>query len=116
MPKDAYIRTRIDSYLKEQAELVFSRLGLNMTDAINIFLAQVALRNGLPFEVAVPDNDVLFHQTKEAILKERNAQINAAIQEGVQAIQEGKFLSPEASRKRTRARIDSWQAAQNTDG
>jgi addiction module RelB/DinJ family antitoxin len=34
-----------------QAEKVFHRLGMKTGDAINIFLAQVALRDDLPFHV-----------------------------------------------------------------
>lgn len=59
MAKDAYIRTRTDSTLKASAEEIFSRLGLNMSDAINLFLAQVTLRDGLPFEVRLPNADTL---------------------------------------------------------
>ena len=34
-----------------KAEEVFDRLGLKTTDAINLFFAQVALRDDLPFAV-----------------------------------------------------------------
>ena len=45
------LNIRIDKNLKEQSELVFESLGLNMSTAINIFLRQVVRVNGLPFEV-----------------------------------------------------------------
>lgn len=54
MNKTATVRARIEPALKEQAELVFQRLGLNATQAITFFYKQVELRNGLPFEVAIP--------------------------------------------------------------
>ena len=54
MSKTATIRARIEPALKEHAELVFQRLGLNATQAITLFYKQVELRNGLPFEVAIP--------------------------------------------------------------
>ena len=55
MSKTATIRARIDPDLKENAEHVFRRLGLTTTQAITLFYKQVELRNGLPFEVAIPN-------------------------------------------------------------
>jgi DNA-damage-inducible protein J len=55
MSKTATIRARIDPELKDNAEHVFRRLGLTTTQAIILFYKQVELRNGLPFEVAIPN-------------------------------------------------------------
>ena len=55
MTKSATIRARIDPDLKDNAEHVFRRLGLTSTQAITLFYKQVELRNGLPFEVAIPN-------------------------------------------------------------
>ncbi len=41
--------------LKNKAESVFRKLGLTTTQAITLFYKQVELRNGLPFEVAIPN-------------------------------------------------------------
>ena len=54
MSKTAMVRARIQPRLKDQAESVFHRLGLNATQAITIFYRQVELRDGLPFDVAIP--------------------------------------------------------------
>ncbi len=54
MSKSATVRARLEPELKDHAETVFRRLGLNPTQAITIFYKQVELRNGLPFDVAVP--------------------------------------------------------------
>lgn len=57
---DTVVRARVDPSLKDEAEQVFEELGLTTTDAIRMFLAQVRLRRGLPFAVAVPtDNEDL---------------------------------------------------------
>ncbi len=53
MAKDANVFARVDSAVKEEAEGVLSRLGLPMSNAINLFLNQVILRQGLPFEVSL---------------------------------------------------------------
>ena len=59
--KDAVVRARVATNLKEEAELVFQELGLTTTEAIRMFLAQVRLRKGMPFSVAIPkaDDDLL---------------------------------------------------------
>jgi len=40
--------------LKDRAEEILHRLGLNATQAITMFYRQVELRGGLPFDVVVP--------------------------------------------------------------
>jgi DNA-damage-inducible protein J len=54
MSKTATVRARIHPRLKQHAETVFRRLGLNATQAITLFYKQVELREGLPFVVAIP--------------------------------------------------------------
>lgn len=45
------LRARVDTVRYKKAEQVFERLGMKTSDAINVFLAQVALREDLPFSV-----------------------------------------------------------------
>ena len=47
---------RLDSEVKEQAQQVFSNLGMDMTTAINIFLRQAIQYQGLPFDVRLDGN------------------------------------------------------------
>ena len=54
MSKTATVRARLEPELKNHVESVFHRLGLNSTQAITIFYRQVELRDGLPFDVAIP--------------------------------------------------------------
>ncbi len=54
MNKTAMVRARVEPHLKQNAEAVFQRLGLNATQAITMFYKQVELREGLPFEVVIP--------------------------------------------------------------
>ena len=49
--KDSLVRARIDEDLKEQATDVLKQNGLEMSDAIRLFLIQVVRRGGLPFSV-----------------------------------------------------------------
>ena len=45
---------RIDADIKKKATLLFKNLGIDMSSAINIFLYQCILKNGLPFSVEMP--------------------------------------------------------------
>ena len=45
------LNIRTDKEVKEQADRIFSELGLNMTTAINVFLRTTIRMNGLPFEL-----------------------------------------------------------------
>ena len=45
---------RIDRDIKEQAGVLFSGLGLDISGAVNMFLHQCVLRGGIPFSVEMP--------------------------------------------------------------
>jgi DNA-damage-inducible protein J len=55
MAKTDTIRARVEPELKREAESVLKALGLNASEAITLFYRQVALRQGLPFEVKLPN-------------------------------------------------------------
>ncbi len=53
--RDAVVRARIDSNLKENAESILKQLGFTMSDAINMYLNMIVMQNGIPFELKVPN-------------------------------------------------------------
>lgn len=55
---------------KEKAEGVLSRLGITPTEAIRVFYRQIALRGGLPFSVAIPND-----RTAATLRKSRRGQL-----------------------------------------
>ncbi len=55
MSRTATVRARVEPDLKEDVEQLLHRLGLNATDAINLFYCHIRLRQGLPFQVEVPN-------------------------------------------------------------
>lgn len=46
---------RIEESTKKQAMELLEGLGLSLSDAVNMFLKQVILQNGIPFEVKYPE-------------------------------------------------------------
>ena len=57
---------KLDREIKAKAKEIFRELGITMGEAVNIFLNQVALHKGLPFEVKIPNEE-----TKKAIQEAR---------------------------------------------
>ncbi len=55
MARTATIQARIDAKVKSQAQKIFEKLNLSMSDAISIYLTQVALYKGIPFDVRIPE-------------------------------------------------------------
>jgi addiction module antitoxin, RelB/DinJ family len=69
MAKTDTIHMRIEPEIKAGADMILGRLGLTTADAINIFLNQVILNGGLPFDVKLPiPNEV----TKRAMYEAEN--------------------------------------------
>ena len=54
MAKTTNLYVRLESGLKEQAESVLGQLGIPMSNAVNIFLKQVVMQRGIPFDVKLP--------------------------------------------------------------
>ena len=59
MNKTATVRARIEPDLKDKVDQVFRKLGLTSTQAITLFYKQVELRNGLPFDIVIPNKTTL---------------------------------------------------------
>ena len=47
---------RIDEGIKREAEVLFSRIGLNMSTAINVFFRQAIREQSIPFELKPYDD------------------------------------------------------------
>ena len=53
---DVRVTIRVDRDLKESAEMLFDRLGLNMSTALNIFLRKAVDESAIPFAVSAKNN------------------------------------------------------------
>lgn len=54
MAKTDTLHIRVEPVVKQRAEETLNDLGLSITDAINVFLNQVILHDGIPFEIRKP--------------------------------------------------------------
>lgn len=77
----AQINIRMDDNLKEQADVLFDQLGLNMTTAVNMFVRQTIRQGGIPFEITTKPDP--FYST--ANMK--------VLRQSIREADEGKFVS-----------------------
>jgi DNA-damage-inducible protein J len=87
MSKTTSIFARVEPEIKEQAEMVLNKLGIPMSNAINIFLRQVILQNGLPFEVKI------IHNRPLAIEDLTSEEFNNEIEKGFNDLRAGRVVS-----------------------
>ena len=53
------LNIRTDKEIKEEAEQIFTELGLNMTTAVNMFLRTVVRERGIPFSLKLEVPNIL---------------------------------------------------------
>lgn len=85
MAKTANIYTRVDPDIKDRAENILDQLGIPMSNAIGIFLRQVIIHNGLPFDMTLPAPVAAGSLTKE--------QLDAELQKGFDDVAAGHLIS-----------------------
>ncbi len=56
MTKTATIQARIDPEVKIKAQEILNKLNISMSEAISIYLTQVALHKGIPFDIKIPNS------------------------------------------------------------
>lgn len=88
MARTANVFARVEPDLKEQAEQVLNQLGIPMSNAVGMFLKQIVLQRGIPFEMKLPSYEEPI--AYQALTKE---QFNAEIEKGMEDIKAGKVYS-----------------------
>ena len=87
MAKTSNVFARVEPKIKEQAEQVLEKLGIPMSNAVSMFLRQVVLQRGIPFELKLPKEIPLAYGS---LTKE---QFDAEIAKGIADAKEGKVYS-----------------------
>ncbi len=88
MARTANIFARVEPEVKEQAEQVLDQLGIPMSNAVGMFLRQIVLQRGIPFEMKLPtyEKPVAY----EDLTRER---FDAEIEKGMEDIKAGRVYS-----------------------
>lgn len=50
---------RLDEDKFKEAKEILGQLGMNFTEAVNIFTSMIVAKHGLPFEVRIPNEDTV---------------------------------------------------------
>ena len=88
MVRTANVFARVEPELKAQAEQVLDRLGIPMSNAGGMFLRQIVLQRGIPFEMKLPASEEPV--AYGALTKE---QFDAEIKKGMDDIRAGRVYS-----------------------
>lgn len=54
MARTSNVFASVEPEIKEQAEIVLKQLGIPMSNAVSMFLKQVVIQRGIPFEMKLP--------------------------------------------------------------
>ena len=64
---------RVDDTLYKEAKEIFSKFGLTLGDAVNIFLAKVSMEKSIPFELSLPSEEL--EKRNNNIVNDNNTQV-----------------------------------------
>ena len=76
MSSTVVVQARVPEDLKKDTDPIFSSMGMDTATGIRMFLAQVRLHNGMPFEVTADPfwSDANQRQLRKAVAQVRNGQ------------------------------------------
>lgn len=97
MAKTETLHIRVNEKVKENAEETLEMLGISISEAVNMFLCQVNLTGGLPFEVKLPASERVTVCSKEELYRK--------LEESEADIREGKVHSANEVFDRLREQI-----------
>ena len=86
MARTSNVFARVEPDVKEQAEKVLNQLGIPMSNAIGLFLRQVVLQRGIPFDMKLPSSQPL------AMGSLSDEQFNTEIEKGLRDLTAGKVI------------------------
>jgi len=85
MHRTSNVFARVEPEIKEQAEQVLNLLGIPMSNAIGLFLRQVIMQRGIPFDMKLPPNKPV------AIGGMTSAELNAELEKGYADVVAGRL-------------------------
>ncbi len=93
MARTSNVFARVEPEIKEQAENVLNQLGIPMSNAIGIFLRQIVMQKGIPFDMKLPQRTPLAYSSLT------ESEFNAEIEKGFADISIGNMSLAEDVRK-----------------
>ena len=85
MQRTSNVFARVEPEIKDHAERILNQLGIPMSNAIGLFLRQIIMQRGIPFDMKLPARMPLAVGAMSA------AALNAELQKGYDDICEGRL-------------------------
>ena len=85
MQRTSNVFARVEPEIKDQAERILSQLGIPMSNAIGLFLRQIIMQKGIPFDLKLPT------RTPLSIYAMSATELSAALEKGYDDVIEGRL-------------------------
>ena len=89
MARTSNVFARVEPEIKEQAEQILDQLGIPMSNAVSMFLRQIVLQRGIPFEMKLPAKKPI------ALGALSDAQLNEELNRGIADFENGNYTTSE---------------------
>ena len=99
MAKNETLHIRVNGNVRTSAEKTLDMLGITISEAVNMFLHQIPLVGGLPFDVRVP-------LVPESVIVRSKEDLHEKLGVGIQQIKEGKVVDADVAMARLRDKHD----------
>jgi addiction module RelB/DinJ family antitoxin len=99
MAKNETLHIRVNENVKTNAEKTLDLLGLSISEAVNMFLHQIPLVGGLPFDVKVP-------LAPESVIIRGKEDLYEKLGVGISQIKAGKIINADAVMSRLKDEYD----------
>lgn len=93
MARTSNVFARVEPQIKEEAEEILEQLGIPMSNAVGMFLRQVVMQRGIPFEMKLPKNMTLAY---EGLSK---SEFDAEMEKGMADVKNGNVVSADDAEK-----------------
>ena len=85
MKRTSNVFARVEPEIKDQAECILNQLGIPMSNAIGLFLRQIIIQRGIPFDIKLPA------RIPPAIGAMSTAELNVELKKGYDDILAGRL-------------------------
>jgi addiction module RelB/DinJ family antitoxin len=85
LQRTSNVFARVEPEIKTQAEVVLNQLGIPMSNAIGLFLRQVIMQRGIPFEMKLPNREPVSIGAMTAL------ELNAELEKGYADVAAGRL-------------------------
>ncbi|MCL2633461.1 MAG: type II toxin-antitoxin system RelB/DinJ family antitoxin [Oscillospiraceae bacterium] len=87
MTKNQILHIRVNDEVKARAEKTLEALGLSISEAVNMYLHQISIVGGIPYEVRLPAPESVTFKNEEELVE--------MVMEGYRSMREGRMISGE---------------------